>query len=367
MKLKPVDQQVVVIVGATSGIGRETALRFAREGARIVVAGRSEPALQTLVQEIQQNGGNATYAVADVSDFSQVKGIADKAISTFGRIDSWVHLAATSMYAPFEQTQPDEFKRVIDVNLLGQAYGAMAALPHLRNEGRGALIHVSSVEARRSLPLQSAYSASKHGLAGFLDSLRVELQTDDMPIYVTNIMPSSINTPLYDKALTRLGVKPRPVPPVYEPNLVADAILYAASHPVRELVVGGAGKSLALLQRVSPKSADAALTKIAFEGQRTDIPKSDQAPNNLFNHLDGYDTNRGPYSREAKSRSMYTWLRTHPVAQMGLAAALVAAAGLSSWAVLGSQRSRIGRTPLKGMRRYSGRLSNRKPILSRLF
>jgi NAD(P)-dependent dehydrogenase (short-subunit alcohol dehydrogenase family) len=155
MRLKPIDQQVAVIVGASSGIGRETARRFAKRGAKLVVSARSRPGLASLVAEIQGEGREVTAIPADVVEFAQVNAIAGRAIEAYGRLDTWVHLAAVSVYAAFEQTTPEEFRRVIDVNLLGQVYGAMAALPHLRREGRGALIHVSSVEARRALPLQS--------------------------------------------------------------------------------------------------------------------------------------------------------------------------------------------------------------------
>ncbi|NJR51216.1 MAG: SDR family NAD(P)-dependent oxidoreductase [Leptolyngbyaceae cyanobacterium CSU_1_3] len=195
MNLKPISQQVVAVVGASSGIGRDTALQFAEKGAKVIVAARSKAGLATLVEEIGQQGGDAIAIPADVSDFNQVNAIADRAIEQFGRLDTWVHLAATSIFAPFDQVTPEEFKRVIEVNLLGQVYGAMAALPHLKREGGGALIHISSMEARRSLPYQSAYSSSKHGITGFLDALRLELKHEGYPISVTNIMPGVINTP----------------------------------------------------------------------------------------------------------------------------------------------------------------------------
>jgi NAD(P)-dependent dehydrogenase (short-subunit alcohol dehydrogenase family) len=208
MRLKTVEEQVVVVFGASSGIGRETALRFARRGAKVVVAARTESALSSLVTEIQQFGGEAIYCVSDAADFEQVKGVADLAIQHFGRIDTWAHVAGTAVIGPFEQTTPEEFKRVIEVNLMGQVYGAMVALPHLKREGRGALVHVTSVEARRSLPLQSSYSASKHGVEGFLDALRVELAHEKVPVSITNIMPGVINTPFYTKVRSRLGVQP---------------------------------------------------------------------------------------------------------------------------------------------------------------
>ncbi len=331
MQLKPINQQVVVIVGATSGIGRAAALRFGEQGARLLVSSRSQDELDALVAEISARGGHAIAFAADTSDFDQVQTLANTAAKSFGRIDTWVHCAAVMMYAPFSETAPEEFKRIIDVNLLGQVYGAMAALPHLRKEGRGALIHLSSVEARRSLPYQSAYAASKYGMIGFIDSLRAELEEENFPINVTNIMPSGINTPLYEKALTRLGVQPQPVAPIYDPELVADAILFAAENPARDIVIGGAGKALALTERFSPRLADKIVDRIAFQGQKSRIPKSEQEPNNLFGHLAGYDHIHGPYQERARSTSIYTWLRTRPVAAwMFTGAALATVALISS-------------------------------------
>ncbi|MCA1849247.1 MAG: SDR family NAD(P)-dependent oxidoreductase, partial [Actinobacteria bacterium] len=234
MKLKPVKEQVVALMGASSGIGRETARRFAGRGAKVVVSARSKVGLDSLVEEIRSAGGEATAVVAEVTDFDQVKAVADRAAEVYGRLDAWVHLAAVSIFAPFEETTPEEFKRVVEIDLLGQAYGAMAALPHIKREGRGALVHVTSVVARRAVPLQSAYCAAKHGVDGFLESLRVELRREGWPIGVTNVMPAAINTPFFDKARTRLGVKPKGFPPVYAPGVVSDAILYAAEKAPRD-------------------------------------------------------------------------------------------------------------------------------------
>lgn len=319
IKLKPIDRQVVVVFGASSGIGRETALRFARRGAKVVAAARSRQGLSSLIDEIERSGGEASWMAADAADFKQVEAVALHAVEKFGRIDSWVHTAATAVMALFEQITPEEFKRVIEVNLLGQAYGAMVALPHLRNAGGGALIHVSSVEAWRTVPFQSAYGASKHGVSGFLEALRVELQHDRVPISVTEILPAAINTPFYDKTRTKLGVKPRPVPPIYHPRVVADAILYAAEHPVRALVAGGAGEAVVLSQRLSPLFADFVTRQVAFKWQHTDAPKSADAPNSLFEPIGGYDTVEGPFADEARSWSVYTWVETHPVVKRALA------------------------------------------------
>src|SRR3712207_2346976 len=291
MQLKPVEEQVVALMGASSGMGRETALRFAKRGAKVVVSARGKQGLDSLVEVIRRNGGEAVAVTADTSDFGQVKAVADRAAEEYGRLDTWVHLAAVGLFATFEQTTPEEFKRVMDVNLMGQVYGAMAALPHLKREGRGALIHISSVEAKRSFPFHSAYAASKHGIDGFLEALRVELKHEGWPISVTQVMPGTINTPFFDKGRTKLGVKPVGIPPIYEPETVANLILYAAENPARDLVSGGAAQLMILNQRLSPRMLDAILTtRAGFSPQMTEEPRSEEDPDNLFAPIGGHDT-----------------------------------------------------------------------------
>ena len=326
MQLKPIEQQVVAVVGASSGIGRETARRFAERGAKVVVAARSTAGLESLVEEIQRNGGEATAITADVTIFADMQAVAARAVELYGRLDTWVHAAAVAVYATFEQTTPEEFRRVIDVNLVGQAFGAMAALPHLRREGRGALIHISSIEARRAFPYHSAYASSKHGIDGFLEVLRVELRREGIPIAVTNVMPAGINTPLFNKARTKLGVKPMPAPPIYQPNTVADVILYAAEHPSRDVIAGGAGRAFLLNQRLSPRLMDAIVERIGFRTQQTDEPKSEDAPTNLYGPIQGYDRVEGDFSDQALRRSLYNWLEMHPA--LTRSAVLVTALGL---------------------------------------
>jgi len=319
MQLKPVEEQVVVVMGASSGIGRETALRFAERGARVVVSARGKEGLDSLADEIRREDGEATPVVADTSEYEQVKAVADRAVEEYGRLDTWVHLAAVGLFATFEQTTPEEFERVIDVNLMGQVYGAMAALPHLKREGRGALIHISSVEAKRSFPFHSAYGASKHGIDGFLEALRVELKHEGWPISVTQVMPGTINTPFFDKGRTKLGVKPVGVPPIYEPQTVANIILYAAEHPARDLVSGGAAQALILNQRLSPRMLDAILTtRAGFSPQKTEEPRSEDDPDNLYAPIRGHDTAKNGF--RALSRSLYNWLEMHPVVRRGAAA-----------------------------------------------
>jgi NAD(P)-dependent dehydrogenase (short-subunit alcohol dehydrogenase family) len=329
MKLKPLEEQVVALMGASSGIGRESALRFASRGAKVVVSARNKDGLDSLVGEIQDRGGEATAVAADVTNFDQVAAVADRAAEAYGRLDTWVHLSAVSIFAPFDRTAPEEFRRVVDTDLMGQAYGAMAALPHIKREGQGALVHVTSVVARRAVPLQGAYCAAKHGVDGFLETLRVELKREGWPVGVTNVMPAAINTPFFDKARTRLGVKPKGLPPTYAPGVVADAILYAAEKAPRDIVAGGAGKGLILGQRLSPRLMDAVMLRGGFESQMTDEPKSADDPDGLFEPMQGQNRTDGDFGNQTLRRSLITWFDTHPTIKRGaLAGAALGTAAL---------------------------------------
>ncbi|HEY9735692.1 MAG TPA: SDR family oxidoreductase [Trichocoleus sp.] len=337
-QLKPINQQVVAIVGASSGIGRAAALQFAEKGAKVAVAARSRSGLDSLVNEIKAMGGDAIAIPADVADFDQVKAIADKTVDYFGRLDTWVHTAATAVFARFEQHTPEEFRRVIDVNLMGQVYGAMVALPHLRREGRGAFIAIGSVEGHRSLPLQSAYSCSKHAVEGFLDSLRVELIHDQVPISITNVMPSTINTPFYNNGLTKLGRKPKGVPPFYQPELVAQSILYAAENPVRDLIVGDSGRVLDVAQKFVPGLIDAALAVIAVPGEHSTEPKAESAPNNLYEPVEEDNRVRGDFDNQVFP-SFLEWFDWNPTAKWGTVAAGLAGLALVAARSLGGDKS----------------------------
>ncbi len=308
MKLKPVSEQVVVVMGASSGIGRATALRFAGAGAKVVASARSEPGLASLVQEIRAAGGDAVAVPADVSRPAEVEAVAARAVAEYGRLDTWVHLAAVLVVAPFEKTTPEEFERVLAVNLLGQVNGARAALPHLRRAGGGALIHVTSMGARRGVPLQTAYIASKHGVAGFVETLRTELQREGAPIAVTNLMPATINTPLFDKARTKIGVKPVAPPPVYQPRVVVEAIVHAAQHPTRDMVVGGSARALLTSNLLAAPLVDVLMRTWGTDVHYTDDPKSERDPDNLFAPLPAHDTVEGTVGDHALDRSVWTWL-----------------------------------------------------------
>jgi len=319
MQLKPIPQQVVVIVGASSGIGRDSALEFAKRGAKVVVAARNKDALSSLVAEVEQVEGEVISQIADVADAEQVQAIARTAATTFGRIDTWVHNAATGIVAPFADTALEEFRRVIEVTLMGQVYGAKSALPYLKQAGGGSFISISSMEGRRALPLQSAYSTAKHGLEGFLESLRVELAHEGANINVTSIKPAVINTPFYNHARTKVGVKPTGIPPYYSPRVVTNAILHAAEYPTRDYIVGDVGRLLDLTQKVSPAIVDTPLELIGYQGQKTDDPKQVQDPDNLFEPMHGYEQVNGDFDHLTVP-SLSDWIYQNPAKAIGVAA-----------------------------------------------
>jgi NAD(P)-dependent dehydrogenase (short-subunit alcohol dehydrogenase family) len=330
-KRKPLAEQVVVVMGASTGIGRLTALSFAKAGARVVIAGRGRQSLDELVAEIRQLGGKALGVVADTSDFEQVKAVAEAAERELGGLDTWVQAAAVSVYAPLEATTPEEFRRVVDVNLNGQAFGALAAIPVMKRQGGGAFISVSSIEAEIPLPYHASYAASKHGVNGMLEVLRMELRHSKTPISVTAIMPASIDTPFFDHSLTRLGVAPRAMPPLYEPERVAKAILRAAVHPRRRIIVGTSGHLMVRMHRWFPRFTQALLGPAAFRAERTRQPKAEDAPNNLTQPLDGDTRVRGREAGGARARDD----RRRRRRRWGAAAASLV--GLSAVAVWGAR------------------------------
>jgi NAD(P)-dependent dehydrogenase (short-subunit alcohol dehydrogenase family) len=322
---RPVSQQVIVITGAGSGIGRETALTFASRGASVVVAARSQGALDSLVTEVERLGGRGIAVPTDVSEYEQVEALAGRAVEEFGRIDTWVNNAGISTYGTVEQMAPEELRRVVEVDLLGQIYGMKAALPHLKSTGDGVLINVSSALAKRGVALQAAYCAAKHGIVGFAEALRLELQLEGSRVAVVDVLPSSINTPLFGHARSRVGVLPMPIPPVYEPKVVADAIVAAAERPVRTVFAGGMGKLLDLGQRISPALVDRYLLgpgKVV-DNQLTDRP--DDGVDNVDGPADGDGTTTGQFGQKSRSRSLYTeLLGLHPNRARAVVGATVA-------------------------------------------
>lgn len=326
MQLKPVQNQVVVITGASSGIGRETALRFARGGARVVVSSRNLAGLQTLVDEITDLGGSAHAQACDVSNYGEVRELASAAAEQYGRIDTWVNNAAIAMFAPFASTSPDEFRRIMDVNFMGQVHGAYAALPYLARDG-GALICVTSVEAKVSAPLQTAYAASKHAAAGFIDALRREIRHDGQPISITNVMPAAINTPLFTNARAKVGWKPQAPPPIYHPRVVAQAIVYASEHPVRDLYAGGAARMLSMAQRVAPRLIDVILSsdRLGYRTQNAGIPGPSESRDN-FDASSGDSRIEGDFTGRSRAFSFQNALSRPILATAVLAGAAIGGA-----------------------------------------
>ena len=326
---RPLAQQVVVVTGASSGIGRETTRFLARHGASVVLAARDEGALREAAAEVEVLGGQALVVVADVADAAQVQRVADRAAAQFGRIDTWVNNAGIATYGTVEQTTIDEMRRTIEVDLLGTIHGAKAALPFLR-QSRGALINVASVTGRLPVPLLAAYSAAKHGIMGFSDALRMELDHDKAGVSVTTILPYGINTPFFNHARSKLGVMPRPTPPAYPPSAVAEAIAWAAEHPTREIVVGGAGKSALLMRRLSPALVDKVMTLggLAFRMQKSNRP--DDGVDNLFAPVPNSGAVEGDYGKETVLGNGYArTFEFHPMRQrLAAAGALLALAAL---------------------------------------
>ena len=321
IQLKPIDEQVVVITGASSGIGLVTAKMAARAGACVVLAARNEGDLRRAVDEIRAAGGRAAYQAVDVADPDQVARIGDATVREFGRIDTWVNNAAVAVYGRVMDLDLRDMRRQFDVIYWGHVHGSRVAVPHLRKQG-GALINVASALADRAIPLQGNYCAAKHAIKAFTDALRMELEEEGAPISVTLVKPGSIDTPMFEKSKTYLGVEPQPVPPVYAPEVVAEAILYCAQHRVRDIIAGGMGKMLSLANDF-PHLADKYMLRTTFDSQKTGRPVGNR-PSNLYAPVahDGGERGRN-WTGRTKSTSFYTTAALHP----GLTTT-VAAAGL---------------------------------------
>jgi NAD(P)-dependent dehydrogenase (short-subunit alcohol dehydrogenase family) len=275
---KPVSDQVVVVVGASSGIGRATALAFAREGARVVVAARSTDDLDSLVTEITDGGGSALSVPTDITQAEQLRVLAAAAASRYGRIDTWVNVAATSVYGKVEDIPNEEYERVLQVNALGHVYATKAALPHLRAAGGGAVIGIGSVESYRAVPDHAPYTMSKFALRAFYDTLRIELAEEGVPIGVTTILPPGIDTPFFEHARAHQAELPKPPPPMYAPEVVAAAVVRAARKPTREVPIGGAALGFLTAQRFSPAVTDAVMAagSLLSKLQKSTLPDDDR-------------------------------------------------------------------------------------------
>jgi short-subunit dehydrogenase len=322
LQLKPIHRQVVVILGASSGIGLATARLAAARGARLVLAARSANALRTLVREINGHAGIALEVVADVTSEEDVRRIADEAVRAFGGFDTWVNNAAVSAYGACLDVSLDDMRRIMDTNFWGMVYGARVACERLRQTG-GSLINLGSIVSDRAVPLQGIYSASKHAIKGWTDSLRTELMHEGAPVSVTLIKPAAINTPYAEHARNYLPDQPTHSPPVYSPRSVAEAIVYAAEHPVREVAVGSAGKVLSLANAVSPGLVDTMMSRLLLPATHSGRPRYGRPA--LYQPTEDLRED-GDYRGLVRS-SLYTKLATHPKLS-GLVGAAVAAAGM---------------------------------------
>jgi NAD(P)-dependent dehydrogenase (short-subunit alcohol dehydrogenase family) len=293
---RAINEQVVVVTGASSGNGRETALEFAQSGARVVLAARREDLLRELADEIRRGGGEAHVVPTDVTDNLQVEHLARAAQERFGGIDTWVNAAAVTIYSRLERITAEEFRRVVEVDLLGVVHGTMAAVPIMRARGGGVIINVSSVLGKRAVPYQSPYCASKFGIVGFSESIRAELVRER--ISVCTVVPSSINTPLFDHARSKEGYRPKPIGLVYDPSLVAHAIVRCAERPRREVVVGRAGWILLGLDAAAPSLLDRVLARLGKPMQFTKEP--DRGVGNLFEPVSEGTGSRDGWSRLAR-------------------------------------------------------------------
>jgi short-subunit dehydrogenase len=272
VSLKPLDQQVIVITGASSGIGLATAKSAAAKGAAVVAAARSENALQTIVNDITSTGGKAIHVVADVSDRKQVEAIANAAIQAFGRIDTWVNNAGTSIYGKLEEVSDEDHRRLFDINFWGIVYGSMVALPYLKNHG-GALINLGSEVSEAVIPFQGMYSATKHAIKGFTDALRDELQMENSPVSVTLIQPTAVNTPFPENARNYTDQEATLPSPQIDPQQVADAILSAAVKPARDMTVGMMAKVNTTVAAMLPSLGDKMSQKIATKQFLNERPR----------------------------------------------------------------------------------------------
>lgn len=325
-------QQVVVVTGASAGVGRATVREFARRGARLALLARGRDGLEAAAREVCQAGGEALVLPTDVARADQVEAAADAVMRQWGRIDVWINNAMVSVLAPVRQMLPEEYRRVTDVTYLGQVYGTLAALRRMCPRNRGVIVLVGSALAYRGIPLQSAYCGAKHAIQGFFDSLRCELLAQGSDVHVTMVQLPGLNTPQFEWIKTRLPRKPRPLGSVFQPELAARAIYYAARSRRREVYVGWPTVQAIAGDKIAPAYADRYLARHGYEGQQTDEPVPPDRPDNLWLPVPGDHGAHGPFDAEAQRWSLQFWLSRHRrlLAAVGAAVAgglLVAMAG----------------------------------------
>jgi short-subunit dehydrogenase len=301
--LKKLKDQTVVITGASSGIGLATARLAAERGARVVLTSRNEEDLRRVAQEINGRGGRATYVVGDVGNPEDMDRVAEHARRELGGFDTWVNNAGVSIYGKLDEVPLEDKRKLFDTNFWGVVHGCRTAVRELRGRG-GAIVNMGSIVSDRAVPLQGIYSASKHAVQGYTDALRMELEHDRLPISVTLVKPSAINTPYVEHARNYMDQPPMLPPPVYAPEVVAEAILKCAERPVREITVGGGGRMMAVMGMVAPRSMDAYMERALFSQQK-DSSYMVTSQDSLYRpKRDGYAA--GPYEGHVMKSSAYT-------------------------------------------------------------
>lgn len=330
-------REVVVITGASAGVGRATVREFARHGAWIGLVARGRDGLEGARREVEALGGRALVLPTDVADPDQVEAAAEEVERKLGPIDIWVNDAMTSVFSPIKQMSAAEFKRVTEVTYLGYVYGTLSALKRMLPRDRGTIVHVGSALAYRSIPLQAAYCASKHAVLGFFASLRTELFHDQSKVRTTMVQMPALNTPQFGWVKSRLPHKAQPVPPIFQPEVAARAIYYAAHHAKRrEYFVGGSTVKAIFGNKLAPSFADHYLARTGYESQQYDGPEDPYRPNNLWEPVNGDHGAHGDFDSRARSSSVEFWAESH-TKWLALAVAASVAGGL--WKHLGASRS----------------------------
>ena len=308
--------RTVVVTGASAGVGRAAARAFGQRGDRVALLARGHAGLRGAAADVEAAGGTALCLPTDVADSDQIDSAADKVEDAFGPIDVWVNVAFTSVFAPFTDIASDEFRRVTEVSYLGFVYGTMAALARMKPRDRGAVVQVGSALGARAIPLQSAYCGAKHAINGFTESVRTELLHSHSNVRITVVQMPALNTPQFDWVLSRLPRHPQPVPPIYQPEVAARAIMRAADHPGRKQYWVGASTAATVLgQRVMPAVLDRYLARTGFASQQTDQPVAADRPNNLWQALDdrpGTDHGaHGAFDNRSVARAPQMWMSRH--------------------------------------------------------
>ncbi|MGH3852289.1 MAG: SDR family oxidoreductase [Pseudonocardiaceae bacterium] len=327
-------RQVVVITGASAGIARATAQAFGARGAQVALLARGRAGLDGAVKDVGNAGGDALAIPTDVADYDQVAAAAEQVEDAFGPIDVWINVAFTSVFAPLYEIKPEEFRRVTEVSYLGYVYGTMVALARMRPRDRGTIVQVGSALGQRGIPLQSAYCGAKHAINGFTESLRTELMHEGSNIHVTVVQMPAVNTPQFSWVLSRLPNHPQPVPPIYQPEVAARGVVFAADHPGRKQYWVGASTVGTLLgQKIAPALLDRYLAKTGFQSQQTGERAEPGRQHNLWEPVDGRDGHdhgaHGVFDDQAHNHAPQLWLSHHARLLSAAAATGVATAAVT--------------------------------------